>query len=82
MSVKVLFERTSGRVLGGQVVGGQGSAKRIDVISTAMSGGLTIDDVLELDLGYAPPFGGVWDPWAIAARNAVSGRPTSGGASR
>jgi NADPH-dependent 2,4-dienoyl-CoA reductase/sulfur reductase-like enzyme len=70
--VKLLAERTSGRLLGGQIVGaGEGSAKRIDVVATALWNDMTVGDVADLDLGYAPPFSSVWDPVAVAAREAA-----------
>jgi NADPH-dependent 2,4-dienoyl-CoA reductase/sulfur reductase-like enzyme len=69
--VKVLAEKGSGRLLGVQIVGGQGSAKRIDTAATALHAGFSVDDLLYLDLSYAPPFAGVWDPMVIAARMAL-----------
>lgn len=71
ISVKVLAEKGSGRLLGAQIVGGRGSAKRIDTAATALHAGFTVDDLLYLDLSYAPPFAGVWDPLVIAARMAL-----------
>ncbi len=70
ITVKLLVERGSGRVLGGQVVGTEGTAKRIDVLATAITAGMTVDDVVDLDLSYAPPFSPVWDPVQEAARRA------------
>ena len=73
LRVKIVCERGTGRLLGGQIVGeGPGSAKRIDVVATALTARMTADDVAELDLGYAPPFGPLWDPVAIAARKAAA----------
>jgi NADPH-dependent 2,4-dienoyl-CoA reductase/sulfur reductase-like enzyme len=69
--VKVLAEKGSGRLLGAQIVGGRGSAKRIDTAATALHAGFTLEDLLYLDLSYAPPFAGVWDPLVIAARMAL-----------
>jgi len=69
--VKVLAEKGSGRLLGVQIVGGRGSAKRIDTAATALHAGFTLEDLLYLDLSYAPPFAGVWDPMVIAARMAL-----------
>jgi len=69
--VKVLAEKGSGRLLGAQIVGGPGSAKRIDIAVTALHAGFTLEDLLYLDLSYAPPFAGVWDPLVIAARMAL-----------
>jgi len=68
IAVKLLVERGSGRLLGGQIVGAQGSARRIDVIAVALHAGMTADELIDLDLGYAPPYSPVWDPVAIAAR--------------
>ncbi len=66
--VKLLAEKGTGRLLGGQIVGGTGSAKRIDVLAVILHGGMTIGDIINLDLGYAPPFSPVWDPIQTAAR--------------
>lgn len=68
MTVKLVAERGTGRLLGGQIVGGQGAAKRIDTIATALHARLRVDEVIDLDLAYAPPFSSVWDPVAVAAR--------------
>ena len=69
--VKVLAEKGSDRLLGVQIVGGKGSAKRIDTAATALHAGFSLADLLYLDLSYAPPFAGVWDPLIIAARMAL-----------
>ncbi len=71
-TVKMVAERRSGRLLGVQSVGGPGSAKRVDVAAAALAGGLTVDDLVGLDLAYAPPFSPVWDPLQAAARNLLS----------
>jgi NADPH-dependent 2,4-dienoyl-CoA reductase/sulfur reductase-like enzyme len=68
ITVKVVAERTSGRLLGGQIIGREGAAKRIDVLATALWAGLDVEEIVEVDLGYAPPFSPVWDPTLIAAR--------------
>jgi NADPH-dependent 2,4-dienoyl-CoA reductase/sulfur reductase-like enzyme len=68
ITVKLLAERGSGRLLGGQIVGGEGAAKRIDVVATALHAGLTAADMLYLDLAYAPPVSPVWDPVLMAVR--------------
>lgn len=70
--VKAIAERRSGRLLGAQIVGREGSAKRIDVLATAIWNEMTVDEVLSLDLSYAPPFSPVWDPVAVAARKAFA----------
>ncbi|MCW2724509.1 MAG: FAD-dependent pyridine nucleotide-disulfide oxidoreductase [Frankiales bacterium] len=68
--VKLLAEKRTGRLLGAQVVGREGAAKRIDVLATAIWNEMSVDEVLSLDLSYAPPFAPVWDPVLIAARKA------------
>lgn len=72
ISVKLLAEKGTGRLLGGQIVGKEGAGKRIDVLATALQGGMTVEDIINLDLGYSPPFSPVWDPVAIAARQAAN----------
>lgn len=72
MTVKMLAERRTGRLLGVQIVGGAGSAKRVDVAAVALTAGMTVEQVVSLDLGYAPPFSPVWDPVLVAARKAVT----------
>ncbi len=70
MTVRMVAERGTGRLLGAQILGGPGAAKRIDTVATAITAGMTVDEVIDLDLGYAPPFSSVWDPIAVAAREA------------
>jgi NADPH-dependent 2,4-dienoyl-CoA reductase/sulfur reductase-like enzyme len=65
---KVIAERRSGRLLGAQIVGKEGAAKRIDVFATALWNRMTVDDMVHLDLSYAPPFAPVWDPVLISVR--------------
>ena len=72
MTVKVIAESGSGRLLGAQIVGeGPGSGKRIDACALALWNGMTARDVAMADLAYAPPFSPVWDPVQIAARRAA-----------
>jgi NADPH-dependent 2,4-dienoyl-CoA reductase/sulfur reductase-like enzyme len=71
ITVKLLAERGTGRILGGQVVGQEGTAKRIDVLAAAVTTGMNVEDLTELDLSYAPPFSPLWDPVQIAARQAA-----------
>lgn len=68
LTVKLVGERGTGRVLGGQVVGLSEAAKRIDVIATAVWNSMAADEMVLLDLGYAPPYSPVWDPVLVAAR--------------
>ncbi|MFV0257114.1 MAG: FAD-dependent oxidoreductase [Acidimicrobiales bacterium] len=65
--VKLVADRATGRLLGGQVAGRDGVAGRTNVIATALHTGLAVADVADLDLGYAPPFSPVWDPVLVAA---------------
>ncbi|MDQ3940369.1 MAG: FAD-dependent oxidoreductase [Actinomycetota bacterium] len=77
ITTKLIVEQRSGRLLGAQIVGKQGAAKRIDAVATALWNEMTVDEMLNLDLGYAPPFSPLWDPILIAARkawDAVEGR--------
>ena len=64
--------RATGRLLGAQIIGREGAAKRIDVLATAIWNEMTVDEFAQLDLGYAPPFSPVWDPVLIAARTAAA----------
>ncbi len=67
LHVALVFEKGTGRVLGGQLVGSPDAVKRIDVVVTAMSAGLDLEQLSRLDLAYAPPFAPVWDPLLVAA---------------
>jgi NADPH-dependent 2,4-dienoyl-CoA reductase/sulfur reductase-like enzyme len=71
MTVKLIAERGTGRLLGGQIVGRREAAKRIDALAVAIWNGMTVEEMTALDLGYAPPYAPVWDPILIAARKAV-----------
>jgi NADPH-dependent 2,4-dienoyl-CoA reductase/sulfur reductase-like enzyme len=68
IAVKVITERGSGLLLGAQIVGGPGSAKRIDVLATAIWAGMTAEELAGSDLSYAPPFSPAYDPVLVAAR--------------
>ncbi|WP_073950045.1 FAD-dependent oxidoreductase [Streptomyces kebangsaanensis] len=72
MTVKMLAERRTGRLLGVQIVGREGAAKRVDIAAVALTAGLTVEQMTALDLGYAPPFSPVWDPVLVAARKAAA----------
>jgi NADPH-dependent 2,4-dienoyl-CoA reductase/sulfur reductase-like enzyme/rhodanese-related sulfurtransferase len=61
MSLKVVFAASTGRIIGAQAVGRDGVDKRIDVIATAIYGGLTVSDLMNLELAYAPQFGSAKD---------------------
>lgn len=66
MSIKLLFSPSSGKVLGAQIIGKKGVDKRIDVIATAIHGSMTVHDLEELELAYAPPYSSAKDPVNIA----------------
>jgi NADPH-dependent 2,4-dienoyl-CoA reductase/sulfur reductase-like enzyme len=66
--LKLVAEKGTGRLLGAQIVGREDAAKRIDVLATAIWNEMHVDEILSLDLSYAPPFSPVWDPVLIAAR--------------
>ncbi len=77
LTVKVLWEKSTGRILGGQANGIEGVDKRLDVLATAIKGRLTVDDLEHLELAYAPPFGVAKDPLNTAgfsANNIRSGK--------
>ncbi|WP_217213279.1 FAD-dependent oxidoreductase [Streptomyces sp. AC550_RSS872] len=71
MTVKMLAERRTGRLLGVQIVGREGAGKRVDIAAVALTAGMTVEQMTSLDLGYAPPFSPVWDPVLVAARRAA-----------
>jgi len=71
MTVVMIADRSTRRLLGAQIVGGEDSALRIDVAATALAAEMTVDDIVMLDLAYAPPFSSVWSPIQVAARAAV-----------
>jgi NADPH-dependent 2,4-dienoyl-CoA reductase/sulfur reductase-like enzyme len=68
ITVKMLAEPRSGRLLGAQIVGKEGAAKRIDAVAVALQAGFSAQELFDADLAYAPPFGPLWDPIAVAAR--------------
>ncbi|MFE4900032.1 FAD-dependent oxidoreductase [Streptomyces cyaneofuscatus] len=72
MTVKMIAELRTGRLLGVQIVGREGAAKRVDVAAVALTAGMTVEQMTALDLGYAPPFSPVWDPVLVAARKTVA----------
>ncbi|HEX4146067.1 MAG TPA: FAD-dependent oxidoreductase [Pirellulales bacterium] len=62
MTLKLLFEPAEGKILGAQAVGGEGVDKRIDVLAVAIQAGMTVLDLEEMELAYAPQFGSAKDP--------------------
>lgn len=76
IAMKVLFAPGTGRLLGAQAVGRDGVDKRMDVLATALKAGMTVHDLAELELSYAPPFGSAKDPVKLAgmaAQNVLAG---------
>jgi len=76
MSLKLLVDPNSGKIFGAQGVGTDGVDKRIDVIATAMRGGITAPELADLELAYAPPYGSAKDPvnmLGYVAENLLSG---------
>jgi rhodanese-related sulfurtransferase len=76
MALKLLFDPQTGEILGAQGVGIEGVDKRIDVIATAIRGGITAPELADLELAYAPPFGSAKDPvnmLGYIAENLISG---------
>ncbi len=72
LTVKILWEPATGRLLGGQVNGHDGVDKRLDILATAIKGKLTIEDLAQLELAYAPPFGAARDPINTAGFSAMN----------
>ncbi len=67
IKVKLVADRKTGRLMGAQIAGKEGVSKRVDVFATAITAGMTVREVGNLDLGYAPPLAPVYDPILIAA---------------
>jgi len=77
MSLKLIFDPKDGKILGAQAVGSEGIDKRIDVLSVAMRAGMTVRDLQDMELSYAPPYGSVKDPINYAgfvASNILDGK--------
>jgi pyruvate/2-oxoglutarate dehydrogenase complex dihydrolipoamide dehydrogenase (E3) component len=65
--LKIVADGATGRLLGGNMVGRDGEARKINVLAVALHQGMNLEEVSQLDLAYAPPFTSVWDPLLIAA---------------
>ena len=70
MTVKLVFDRKTGRLLGGQMIGKEGVARRINTLAVALHQGMGVDEIARLDFAYAPPFSPTFDPILIAAEQA------------
>src|SRR5256712_3492877 len=66
--VKLIAERESRKLIGAQVVGYGEASKRIDVAATAITAGMRVDELAQIDLAYSPPYGNLWDPLLVAAQ--------------
>ncbi|MBM3890263.1 MAG: pyridine nucleotide-disulfide oxidoreductase, partial [Verrucomicrobia bacterium] len=76
IALKILFSPATGKLLGAQAVGRDGVDKRLDVLATALKAGLTVDDLADLELAYAPPYGSAKDPVnlaGMAGQNVLAG---------
>ena len=69
--VELVADRRTRRLLGGAITGEQGVAGRVNVVATALAAAMTVDDLLDLDLAYAPPYAPVWDPLLVAGQQLV-----------
>jgi NADPH-dependent 2,4-dienoyl-CoA reductase/sulfur reductase-like enzyme/rhodanese-related sulfurtransferase len=70
--VQLFWDSASGRILGCEAAGRSGVDKRIDIVATALAGGLTVDQLAAIDLGYAPPYGSQRDPINVACTAAAA----------
>ena len=73
IKVKLVYAKSDGRILGGQIVGKAGVNKRIDIIATALSARMTVETLGMLDLSYAPPYSSTYDPVQVCANVAARG---------
>jgi len=71
LRVKLVVDRPSGRLLGGQIVGREAAAKRVDVLAAALHARMDMEAIIALDLSYAPPFATSWEAIQIAAQQVV-----------
>ncbi|MGE5855825.1 MAG: FAD-dependent oxidoreductase [Syntrophaceae bacterium] len=69
LGIKLVGDKKTGKLLGGQCIGEKGAVQRISALSIALWSGLTVDELGYVDLPYAPPFGGAWDAIHIAAQD-------------
>ncbi len=78
LSVSLVGDRTTGKVLGGAMVGPEAAAHKIDTVAAVLHAGLTAEDLYAMDLAYAPPFGPSWSPLLIAASKLQKAMSTGG----
>ena len=65
--IKIVADQSSGRILGGNWIGWDGEARKINTLAVALYQEMTLEEISQLDLAYAPPYSPVWDPLLIAA---------------
>ncbi|NLK30745.1 MAG: CoA-disulfide reductase, partial [Aminobacterium colombiense] len=70
-NIKLIFDKNTGRLLGAQAIGSESIAGRINLLATAITAGMTVAELSEVDLVYAPSVAPVYDPILIAASQAV-----------
>jgi NADPH-dependent 2,4-dienoyl-CoA reductase/sulfur reductase-like enzyme len=70
--IKLVYERKTSRLLGGQIIGHEGVAHRADILACAITAGMTLAELGEVDMCYAPPYKGVWEAVVVAANVAES----------
>jgi len=75
LRVKLVADRQNGRLLGGQIVGRETAAKRVDVLAAALHAGMDVEAITGLDLSYAPPFATAWEAVQIAAQQVMAKLP-------
>ena len=78
MRLRAVADRATRRLIGAQIIGGPSAGKRIDTLAMAIWNEMSVDAMVHVDLSYAPPFSGVWDPVLVAARKlaaALGGAP-------
>ena len=68
LHLRLVADTETGRLLGAQAVGSDGVVSRINTLATGLTAGLSLEALAYLDLAYAPPFSGAWDPMHIAAQ--------------
>jgi NADPH-dependent 2,4-dienoyl-CoA reductase/sulfur reductase-like enzyme len=67
IQIRLVYDRETSRLLGGQIIGYEGVAHRVDILACAITAGLTLGELAEVDMCYAPPYKGVWEAVVVAA---------------
>ena len=69
--IQMVADKSSGRILGAQMVGNESAAHRINAVAVALHSKMTVAEYTQCDLSYAPPFGPVWDPTLTAGNQLI-----------